>query len=127
MSVLLPTYSAGPKRQQPCSTQRRCRVAPGSISKPTEMRIECERLAASESQHDDKTQAVNQTKILVAVLLRDSIKDRGVTILMVEQKVKKALVMADKACVLQTGRITMSDTGRELLENPEIKGAYLGL
>lgn len=55
------------------------------------------------------------------------IRDRGVTVLMVEQKVEKALSMADRAYVLQTGRIAMSGTGRELLENPEIRKAYLGL
>jgi branched-chain amino acid transport system ATP-binding protein len=46
---------------------------------------------------------------------------------MVEQKVEKALAMADRAYVLQTGRVAMSGTGRELLENPEIRRAYLGL
>jgi len=62
----------------------------------------------------------------VLQVLRE-IRDRGVTVLMVEQKVEKALAMADRAYVLQTGRIAMSGAGRELLENPEIKRAYLGL
>ncbi|HON43599.1 MAG TPA: ABC transporter ATP-binding protein [Bacillota bacterium] len=62
----------------------------------------------------------------VLQVLRE-IRDRGVTVLMVEQKVEKALAMADRAYVLQTGRIAMSGIGRELLENPEIKRAYLGL
>ena len=62
----------------------------------------------------------------VLQVLRE-IRDRGVTVLMVEQKVEKALAMADRAYVLQTGRVAMSGTGRELLENPEIRRAYLGL
>jgi len=62
----------------------------------------------------------------VLQVLRE-IRDRGVTVLMVEQKVEKALAMADRAYVLQTGRIAMSGAGRELLENPEIRRAYLGL
>ena len=37
-----------------------------------------------------------------------------------------ALKIADIAYVLETGRITMNGTGKELLENPDIKGAYLG-
>ena len=37
-----------------------------------------------------------------------------------------ALKVADKAYVLETGRIAMEGTGAELLENPEIKAAYLG-
>ncbi|MCR4426425.1 MAG: ABC transporter ATP-binding protein [Firmicutes bacterium] len=56
-----------------------------------------------------------------------SISERGVTVLMVEQKVEKSLKMADRAYVLQTGRVVMEGTGQELLENPEIKKAYLGL
>lgn len=55
------------------------------------------------------------------------IRDRGVTVLMVEQKIEKALAMADRADVLQTGRIVMSGTGQSLAENPEVKKAYLGL
>ena len=54
------------------------------------------------------------------------IRDRGVTVLR-EQKIEKALAMADRAYVLQTGRIVMSGTGQSLAENPEVKKAYLGL
>ena len=61
----------------------------------------------------------------VLQVLRE-IRDRGVTVLMVEQKVEKALAMADRAYVLQTGRVAMSGTGRDT-ENPEIRRAYLGL
>lgn len=62
----------------------------------------------------------------VLQVLRE-IRDRGVTVLMVEQKVEKALAMADRAYVLKTGRIAMSGTGHELLESPDIRRAYLGL
>jgi branched-chain amino acid transport system ATP-binding protein len=62
----------------------------------------------------------------VLQVLRE-IRDRGVTVLMVEQKVEKALAMVDRAYVLQTGKIAMSGTGRELLESPDIRRAYLGL
>lgn len=54
------------------------------------------------------------------------INRRGMTILLIEQNANMALKIADAAYVLETGRITMSGTGRELLENPEIKAAYLG-
>ncbi len=55
------------------------------------------------------------------------VRDSGVTVLMVEQKIEKALAMADRAYVLQTGRVAMSGTGRGLADDPEIKKAYLGL
>ena len=48
------------------------------------------------------------------------------TILLIEQNANMALKVAHRAYVLETGKITMSGTGAELLENPEIKAAYLG-
>ena len=50
----------------------------------------------------------------------------GTTILLVEQNAQMALSVADRAYVLETGRIVMSGTGRELAESDEIKKAYLG-
>jgi len=54
------------------------------------------------------------------------INNQGMTILLIEQNANMALKIADIAYVLETGRITMTGTGKELLENPEIKAAYLG-
>ena len=54
------------------------------------------------------------------------INRQGMTILLIEQNANMALKVADSAYVLETGRITMTGSGRELLENPEIKAAYLG-
>lgn len=54
------------------------------------------------------------------------INRQGVTILLVEQNANMALKAADRAYVMETGRITMSGTGRELSENEEIRAAYLG-
>lgn len=54
------------------------------------------------------------------------IHKQGVTILLVEQNANQALKIADEGFVLETGRITMSGTGRELLENEAVKAAYLG-
>ena len=50
----------------------------------------------------------------------------GVTVLLIEQNANMALHIADHAYVLETGRITLSGTGKELLENEEVKAAYLG-
>ncbi|GAK61271.1 hypothetical protein U27_01171 [Candidatus Vecturithrix granuli] len=51
---------------------------------------------------------------------------KGVTILLVEQNAKKALAVADRGYVLETGHIIHSATARELLNNSEVKKAYLG-
>lgn len=54
------------------------------------------------------------------------INQEGVTILLIEQNANMALRIADQAYVLETGKIVMSGTGRELLEDEKIKEAYLG-
>ncbi|MCX5906256.1 MAG: ABC transporter ATP-binding protein [Deltaproteobacteria bacterium] len=54
------------------------------------------------------------------------IKGQGITILLVEQNARMALKLADRGYVLETGRIVMSDTGRNLLGNESVKKAYLG-
>lgn len=50
----------------------------------------------------------------------------GRTVLLVEQNASQALTLAHRAYVLQTGRVMLSGTGRELLDNPMVKAAYLG-
>ena len=50
----------------------------------------------------------------------------GTTILLVEQNAGKALAISDRAYVLESGRIVLSGTGKELAESEEIKKAYLG-
>ena len=54
------------------------------------------------------------------------INHQGVTILLIEQNANMALKIADLAYVLETGKITMSGTGAELLANEKVKEAYLG-
>ena len=54
------------------------------------------------------------------------INDQGVTILLIEQNANMALHSADLAYVLETGRLTLSGTGEELLNNEAVKKAYLG-
>lgn len=54
------------------------------------------------------------------------IHKQGVTILLIEQNANMALKTADLAYVLETGRITMSGTGKELLSDERVKKAYLG-
>ncbi len=51
----------------------------------------------------------------------------GLTILLVEQNLKKALEVADRGYVVETGRIAMEGAAGQLLDNPDIRSAYLGV
>ena len=54
------------------------------------------------------------------------IRDQGVTVLMVEQNAYAVLEMADRAYLLESGKVVLEGTGQELLNNPHIKDVYLG-
>ena len=54
------------------------------------------------------------------------VSESGTTVLLVEQNAKKALSIADRAYVLETGKITMSGNAKDLLEDEAVKKAYLG-
>lgn len=54
------------------------------------------------------------------------INHQGVTVLLIEQNANMALRIADVAYVLETGKLTLSGSGRELLNNEQVKKAYLG-
>ena len=54
------------------------------------------------------------------------INKQGITILLVEQNAKKSLQIANRAYVLETGKIVMTDDAHKLLENDIIRKAYLG-
>jgi len=55
------------------------------------------------------------------------INEEGVTILLVEQNVRRALEIADRAYILETGKITIKGKGKKLLANKYVKKAFLGL
>ena len=55
------------------------------------------------------------------------ISQQGTTILVVEQNAKQALSRSDRAYVLETGRIVKTGTGSELLDDPSVREAYLGV
>lgn len=56
-----------------------------------------------------------------------AIRDTGVTLLIVEQNVSHALSVADRAYVIQHGRVALSGTGKELAQNADVRSVYLGL
>jgi branched-chain amino acid transport system ATP-binding protein len=55
------------------------------------------------------------------------IRDIGVTVLIVEQRIAECLEIADRAYILQTGRLQMQGTSSEIKSNPDVRKAYLGL
>jgi branched-chain amino acid transport system ATP-binding protein len=57
----------------------------------------------------------------------ESVHDAGNTILLVEQNALRALAAADRAYVMESGVTTVTGTGKELLDNPEVRTAYLGV
>ena len=58
-------------------------------------------------------------------LIRD-VCQRGMTVLMVEQNAQAALAMCDWAYVLESGSLALSGAGRDLIDNPHVRSAYLG-
>jgi len=55
------------------------------------------------------------------------INKEGVTVMLVEQNVRQTLAMCDRAYVLENGRVVLEGTGRNLMDDPHVKEAYLGI
>jgi len=56
-----------------------------------------------------------------------SLREQGITIFLIEQNVLRTLEIADRACVLENGRIVLDGTSKNLLQSDHIRKAYLGL
>jgi branched-chain amino acid transport system ATP-binding protein len=67
--------------------------------------------------------------ILVAEIFKiiKRIKKEGVTVLITEQNTKQSLEISDRGYVLENGRVVLSGSGKELLDNEHVKQAYLGI
>ena len=57
----------------------------------------------------------------------EKVRETGVAVLIVEQDAVKTLRLADRAYVLESGEVSLEGTGSELLEDPNVRSAYLGL
>lgn len=75
---------------------------------------------------DEPTLGLAPLMVSMVFDLVKEIRSRGTTILLVEQNVRQSLSIADRAYVLENGRIVMEGRGPELLENDQLKQAYLG-
>jgi branched-chain amino acid transport system ATP-binding protein len=83
---------------------------------------------------DPKLMLIDEMSLGLAPIVIDEIfkslkqiRERGITILFVEQNVKRTLEEADRAYILENGRVSLSGTSRELREKVEIKKAYFGI
>ncbi len=56
----------------------------------------------------------------------EQLRNEGVTVFLVEQNANQALKIADRAYVLENGRVVMQGTGEQLLNDPKVRDAYLG-
>lgn len=65
--------------------------------------------------------------VLEIMELIKNIRNEGTTILLIEQNVRQSLKLADRAYVIENGRILMEGNGKELLGSNEVKKAYLGI
>jgi branched-chain amino acid transport system ATP-binding protein len=66
--------------------------------------------------------------LIIADIFRTirQLRESGLTILLVEQMANQALAVADRAYVLETGRVTTQGSGTDLLNDPKVRAAYLG-
>jgi len=67
--------------------------------------------------------------ILVAELFKvlETIRDQGMTILLVEQHIRSALELSNRAYLMEQGRIVKEATAKEMLESDHVKTVYLGM
>jgi branched-chain amino acid transport system ATP-binding protein len=95
--------------------QQMCAIARGLMSKPRLLMLDEPSLGLS--------------PILVADIFRviEEVHAAGVTVLLIEQNVFKTLAVADRAYVLENGRIVLQGTGKNLLNDEHVKKAYLGV
>jgi len=108
------------RRKQPASTlsggeQQMVAIGRGLMSRPRILMLDEPSLGLAPLLVDEVLDTVRK------------LKEEGITILLVEQNVREALELADRAYVLQTGRIVGEGSGRELLESDMFREAFLGI
>ncbi len=95
--------------------QQMCAIGRGLMSKPRLLMLDEPSLGLSPILVNDIFRVVQE------------VHDAGVTVLLVEQNVFKSLAIADRAYVLENGRIVLEGKGKDLLNDAHVKEAYLGV
>jgi branched-chain amino acid transport system ATP-binding protein len=113
----------------PVLAERRAQVA-GSLSGGEQQMLAIGRALMAKPQVlllDEPTEGLARIYVNLLFQVSRSLRDRKLTILIVEQNVHHVLRTADRAYVLENGRIVMAGTGDKLLNDERLKVAYLGL
>ncbi|MCF8094107.1 MAG: ABC transporter ATP-binding protein [Desulfobacteraceae bacterium] len=76
---------------------------------------------------DEPSNGLAPMAVLELFKIISSLRDQGVTVLLIEQNVKQTLEIADRAYVLENGRVVLEGSSGELLESDHIRKAYMGL
>lgn len=108
------------RRKQPAGTlsggeQQMCAIGRGLMALPRMLMFDEPSLGLSPILVEDVFNIIKR------------INKEGVTVLLVEQNVRQTLALCDRAYVLENGRVVLQGTGKELLADPHVKEAYLGL
>jgi branched-chain amino acid transport system ATP-binding protein len=76
---------------------------------------------------DETSYGLSPIMVLTVLNVIKTLRDKGITILLIEQNVKRALEIADRAYVVENGRIVLQGDSKTVADNPHVKAAYLGL
>lgn len=95
--------------------QQMCAIARGLMGQPRLLML------------DEPTLGLSPIMTSEIIKLIGAIRERGTTVLIVEQQVAAALQLADRAYVLERGQVTLTGTGSELLNNEDLRRAYMGI
>ena len=106
--------------------QERSWQAAGTLSGGEQQMLAVGRALMSRPKLDEPSLGLAPLVVQDIFSIIKEINNQGVTVLLIEQNANMALKTADLAYVLETGNITMSGTGAELLANEKVKEAYLG-
>ena len=83
-------------------------------------------LAMGRALMDEPSMGLSPKLVKEIFAIIRKLHDQGITVLLVEQNANMALSIADRAYVLETGRITMEGDAKELMDNEQVRKAYLG-
>ena len=112
----------------PILNQRR-RQAAGTLSGGEQQMLAISRALMSSPKlvlFDEPSLGLAPTLVEHTFAIIKDIRARGVTVVLVEQNAFAALELSDRCYVLEQGRVALSGTGAELIDNPHVKRAYLG-